>query len=341
MLGIERRRDMSKIHYFQRYSTIENTVTNNTLQLLERIYDYSYQHAARFLSDLTGESIEIGLEINQQEKAGGSVPDGSIIQRSFKVVIESKVDSIVDDDQLIRHSLTFSDERQKILLLLTKQRIGAEREAMIAKKIKESNDKSKSVIFKNVTYEDICKCLTGLFKEYEYEIQEIARDYVEYCNDTSLFEQTEYLMRILPCGQSLELNARHGLYFHPSDRGYSKHKYIGIYANKSVRHIWEVDSVFDVNYSEGLLRRDSVQGRNTNDYDRKIIEMISEVRTQCGYEISTGYRFFCGAHVFNTDYVKSTPGGIQGARFVNLKEIIGNFSGAEEVAEKLKGKTWE
>ena len=29
---------MPKIHYFQRYSSVENTVTNNTLQLLARIY---------------------------------------------------------------------------------------------------------------------------------------------------------------------------------------------------------------------------------------------------------------------------------------------------------------
>ena len=29
---------MSRIHYFQRYPSVENTVTNNTLQLLARIY---------------------------------------------------------------------------------------------------------------------------------------------------------------------------------------------------------------------------------------------------------------------------------------------------------------
>jgi hypothetical protein len=68
---------MSKIHYFQRYSSIENTVTNNTLQLLARIYDYSASAASDVLSQLTGDEIEIGIEIKQQARVGNAVPDGS------------------------------------------------------------------------------------------------------------------------------------------------------------------------------------------------------------------------------------------------------------------------
>ena len=40
---------MSKIHYFQRYSSPENVVTNNTLHLLERIYSYSPEKASQLL----------------------------------------------------------------------------------------------------------------------------------------------------------------------------------------------------------------------------------------------------------------------------------------------------
>jgi hypothetical protein len=72
---------MPKIHHFQRYSSVENTVTNNTLQLLARIYANSTTQASQLLTELTGELIEIGIEINQQERAESSVPDGAIIQR--------------------------------------------------------------------------------------------------------------------------------------------------------------------------------------------------------------------------------------------------------------------
>ena len=56
---------MPKIHYFQRYSSVENTVTNNTLQLFARIYNYSTSQASKVLSELSGEPVEIGIEINQ------------------------------------------------------------------------------------------------------------------------------------------------------------------------------------------------------------------------------------------------------------------------------------
>lgn len=81
---------MSKIHYFQRYSSVENTVTNNTLQLFARIYNYSTSQAALLLNELIGEPIEIGIEIKQQERGKKSVPDGKISQRSFKIVVESR-----------------------------------------------------------------------------------------------------------------------------------------------------------------------------------------------------------------------------------------------------------
>lgn len=215
---------MPKIHYFQRYSSVENTVTNNTLQLLARIYANSTTQASQILTELTGEPIEIGIEINQQERAESSVPDGAIIQRSFKILIESKVDSPTDIDQLLRHSDSFSDEEQKVLLLLTREAIG-QKETVIRQAIVKRHP---DIIFKNVTYKAICHAADALFREYEYDMRALIDDYIEYCNDVGLFDQSQFLMRVVPCGQSLELNRKYGIYFHPSDRGYTRHKYVGI-----------------------------------------------------------------------------------------------------------------
>lgn len=60
----------------------------------------------------------------------GSIPDGAIIQRSFKALIETKVEAEVNVDQLRRHADGFSDESQKILLLLTKTALGSEADAI-------------------------------------------------------------------------------------------------------------------------------------------------------------------------------------------------------------------
>lgn len=326
---------MSKIHYFQRYSSVENTVTNNTLQLFARIYDFSVNHASNFLTDLTEEAIEIGVEINQQEVIKSSVPDGSIIQRSLKVLIESKVDASVDKNQLVRHAASFSNESQKILLLLTKE-LNKAQELDINHAIKAQYP---DVIFKNITYEMICSALKDRFKEHESSISAIVDDYIDYCNDLNLFDQSKSRMRIVPCGRSIELNKKYGLYFQPSDRGYSKHSYIGIYAQKSVQAIWKIDCVFDIEFSDNQLEKSLVQGESTSRYDRQIIDMIGEAKTQCGYEIARGARFFCGQRV-TTNYKKTSSGGIQGARFLNLQEAVGLFTDVDDLARKLNAKTW-
>jgi len=329
---------MSKIHYFQRYSSIENTVTNNTLQLVARIYNYAPAQASKLLSDIAGVPVDIGIEIYQQGRATESIPDGTIIQRSFKVLVESKVDSGVNEDQLLRHAKTFTNEAQKILLLLTVQKIDHDAEAALIDSILKAHP---GVLFRIVTYEAICSAVQGLFQPYENEMRSLVDDYVEYCNDTGLFDQSKCLMRIVPCGDSVDLNKKYGMYFHPSDRGYTKHSYVGIYANKAVQCLWEIDSVFDIELQGTKLSRTLVQGRNTGEYDETIKAMIAEAKLVCDYDIENGHRFFCGKATRETHYAKVSAGGIQGARFVNLKEVVGQFQDDQGLAQKLREKTWE
>jgi hypothetical protein len=325
------------IHYFQRYSTFENTVTNNTLQLLARIYAYSPHQASRFLSELMdGEPIDIGIEINQQERGSNSVPDGVVLQRSFKVLIESKVDAGIDVDQLIRHSESFSGEDKKYLLLLSREPIGHTEDEIKKCLVSIRPD----VVFKNVTYETVCKVAASLFRDYEFEMKELTSDYIAYCNELGLFDQSKYLLRIVPCGQSFDINLKHGIYFHPSDRGYTNHQYVGIYKDKAVRALWKLDSVFDVSVRNGQLAKTLIQGRDTDEYDERLKSIIADALTHCGYEIETGHRFFCGEPI-ETYYEKRSTGGIQGARFVNLHEVIGEFADPADVALKLEGMTWE
>ena len=330
---------MAKIHYFQRYSSKENTVTNNTLLLLARIYDYSTSRASAFLSEITGEPIEIGIEINQQKRAKRSVPDGTVIQRGFKVVIESKVDSGVDGDQIARHAEGFSNESAKVLLLLTKNSVDQATIEDIKRRIAE---KQPGVIFKNTTYEEICRIIEGMFKEWESEMSSIAEDYIDYCGEVDLIDRSRYLLRISPCGGSMGINKKHGIYFHPSDRGYTEHAFVGVYKNKSVQAIWKIDSVYDATLENGKLEKILVQGRDTDKYDGKIMAIIQDAEKECGYDIKSGHRFFCG-EPHETDYRKSSPRGIQGARFKNLSDVIDNLDleDVEDIASKLRKETWE
>lgn len=331
---------MSKIHIFQRFSSVENTVTNNTLQLIARIYKYSPEQASKLLTELTEAEVEIGLEIRQQERAGNAIPDGTLIQRSFKILIEAKVDAQVDHNQLLRHCQTFTDEAQQVLLLLTKQRVDGN---SLNKLVAEITKLHPRVIFRNITYEDICKACEGLFERHEFEMLAIVEDFSEYCNDVGLFDRSKYLMRIVTCGASLTLNEKYGIYFHRTDRGYTKHRFEGIYADKRVQFLIDLDcggAVFDVDLKGGNLSKVCVEGEDSSKYDEKIKSMIADAKALCGYDVATGHRFFCG-QIAPTEFVKQSKGGLYGTRFVDLKNSIGAFTDLEDVASKLREKTWK
>lgn len=327
---------MPKIHYFQRYSQPENAVTNNTLQLLARIYNYSPLKLSQLLTDLLGdESIEIGVEIGQQSRGKQSVPDAHLIQRSFKILVEAKVDSGINFDQLIRHSKSFTDEKKKILLLLTVAKAPND----LIERI-HIHLQPEGVIFKNITYEDICKSASGLFLAHETDIKEIVDDYLEYCSDLRLIDYSSYFMRITPCGDTHRLNRKYAIYYMPSDRGYSKHKFVGIYKNKKVDSFFEIDAVFDIEYDGSKLTEAFVEERNTDEYDQKIIDMIIEAKTECGHLVNTGHRFFCGKEIYETEYIKESSGGIMGARFHNMKEVAKSYQSLGELAQILRTVKW-
>lgn len=337
---------MSKIHYFQRYSARENVVTNNTLHLFARIYSYSPTRLSWLLSELVDEAIELGIEMRQQvtngeaQKKGKSygVPDGSITQSSFKLLIEAKVTAPPSVSQLLKHAESFQGESQRILLLLTTQKLTEVEAAEFQRLI---TDQHAGVTFRNVTYEDVCDAARGLFKEHEDEMIDLVDDYTRYCAEERLFDPSPYLMRVVPCGKSLQINRRHGVYFAPSDHGYTRHAYVGIYANKRVRFVWKLDSVFDVRFENGKLEKVFVEGRDTSDYDQAIVASIHEAKEICGYNIAKGCRFFCGRPIA-TNYVKASSGGLMGARFINLRKVFGTteLGGIEDIAERLTNKEW-
>ena len=86
---------MSEIHYFQRYSQPENVITNNTLLLLQRLYQYRprlLQDTLAALFDDTQTTLSVGVSMNQQVQVGEhGIPDGALAQDSFRLLIETKL----------------------------------------------------------------------------------------------------------------------------------------------------------------------------------------------------------------------------------------------------------
>ena len=97
-----------KIHYFQRYHEKENVATANTMLLLSRLYQYSSDKFFRFLkSEFFSDSFEPEIAFRLQEKSADGIPDATITQESFKIVVETKMYDWFYSDQLIRHLSSF------------------------------------------------------------------------------------------------------------------------------------------------------------------------------------------------------------------------------------------
>lgn len=57
---------MAKVHYFQRYSTKENVVTNNTLLLFSQIYFYKEEYLEKMLGEIN-DDLEVSIGINFEQ----------------------------------------------------------------------------------------------------------------------------------------------------------------------------------------------------------------------------------------------------------------------------------
>jgi hypothetical protein len=62
--------------------------------------------------------FEPEIVFNLQEKSVESIPDATITQESFKIVVETKMSDWFYTDQLLRHLKSFSDEKYKVMITL-------------------------------------------------------------------------------------------------------------------------------------------------------------------------------------------------------------------------------
>lgn len=93
-----------RIHYFQRYHQKENVATANTMLLLSRIYTYSADKFFRFLkSEYFMDSFDPEIVFTLQEKSVESIPDATITQEGFKIVVETKMYDWFYSNQLTKH----------------------------------------------------------------------------------------------------------------------------------------------------------------------------------------------------------------------------------------------
>jgi hypothetical protein len=332
-----------EVHYFQRYSTKENVSTANTVLLLSRIYSYSPD---KFFSLIKGNILSddatIEMRFSMQEGNGTTVPDATIKQESFKVIIETKLYNQFGLKQLVGHLESFGDERYKVLLTLDPRPIKTDFKKKLELEINKYNLNNRTkVTHKHMTFKDLIAYTRSVIDERDNEMLRIIDDFEQYCEYDNLIPNDEQKMRVQLAGTTIQANKKLNLYYDSANRGYSDHAYLGLYTNKSVRLVGKLTDIIHAKVVDDEILYDVKKGTITDDMKDRIKEAIEDGKNY-GYDI-VDENFFFVDKFYDTDFKKTTPYPLMGTKMFNLVDVLGVKKlpdSTEKIAEMLKERTW-
>jgi hypothetical protein len=346
---------MTQLHYFPRYSQKENMVTNNTMLLFRRVYANSPKRFNDFMNSViqqfNNDSIEMNISFDLQVKGVKSVPDAAIRQEYFQVLIETKLNSKINFDQIKRHveGLVNQEKENQGLLLITPSSLMNAEQQRIDTIMKESNDRLKDfrnrIFFSHLTFKEIPAMLRVLYPEHDYEMRELIDDFEGFCYYEHLIPKTETKVRFVPTGTTYEQNRLFNLYYDPSRNGYTPHQYIGLYTRKAVRAIGKINCVVDVEYDAqtGNLKTTHVEFSQITDSQLKTLEEAIIAARKYNYGLEKGHRFFFVDEFIDANYVKKSYGGMVGKQFFDAETLLQNPSqqcSAAFIASELSRMVW-
>ena len=336
-----------KIHYFQRYHKGEDVATANTMLLLSRLYTYSSNLFFRFLKGLCFNDIEFEPELSflLQEKGKNSVPDATITQPSFKLVVETKLTDWFYQEQLIKHLGSFQNEEYKVLITLSSELMKPKKKETVDQAISDYNAEHKThIIHVNTTFELLAQGVQDVLTSRDYELQEVLNDYLDYCRNDRLIGVSDAWkkMRMQLSGTTFDFNVSEGVYSDSIKRGFSEHDYLGLYKQKSIRAVGKITAIITAVFENGELKYKAERGELTDERKRKI-DVAREDAKNYGYNLSAE-RYFFVDKFYETDFPKVTKNPPMGTRFFDLKEILhikdDQLPDTATIAELLKNESW-
>lgn len=334
------------IHYFQRYHDKENVATANTMLLLSRLYAYSSDKFFRFLkSEYFSDSFNPEIKFTLQEKSIDSIPDATITQESFKIVVETKMSDWFYEEQLIRHLSSFSDEKYKVMITLAPELMEGKKKIAFEQKLREYNDKQiHKVIHINTTFEAMANAISDVLDDRDYDMQDVLADYLEYCYKDGLIPISDAwkYMRVQLTSQTFEYNVSSNVYYDNAERGFRAHDILGLYKSKSVRAIGKVIARITAIETENGMEYNAEYGELTDKRKNIIMNAILDGDSR-GYNLRTiKHRYFFVEKFYETDFKKITPKAPMGSRIFDLTQVLGRneLPNVKEIAELLRKENW-
>jgi hypothetical protein len=332
-----------RVSYFQRFSQPENHATNNTLLALRYFYQSSPFKIERLFSEILETELSIGLNFEQQIKNEAGVPDAEISQQPLRIVIETKRGGTVDVDQLERHMDSMSQNAapngKNFLFALTKEPIPES----LGEQLKKTAQ-AKGITFSSLTFSRLLQGLEAQCADYERDLRDVLDDFKDYLSEADLLDERHKWLVIFPCGTSFEENIRLGVYYEPPSRSSKAgYPFIGIYRQKTVSHVGQVEAVVIVTCQDGSHSFETEHGVLTEDREKRIKAAIEQTPY---YDLKTeAHRFYVVDEFHKTDAKKISPNGIFSFRYLDLSKLIPSYDGkeplsVEKLATLLNGSTW-
>lgn len=335
-----------QIHYFQRYHEKENVATANTMLLLSRLYSYSSDKFFRFLkSEYFSDSFEPEIIFTLQEKSVDSIPDATITQQSFKIVVETKMSDWFHESQLLNHLNSFNDEKYKVMITLAPELMEEGKKAHFEEKLKEYNETQvHPVIHINTTFEAMANAISDILDDRDYEMQDVLNDYLNYCYTDGLISVSDSwkYLRMQLAGTTFDFNISEGVYYDNAERGFRAHDFLGLYKNKSLRAVGKVIARITAVETEDGVKYNTEFGELTEERKEVIAKAMADGDSH-GYNLrNIEHRYFFVDNFYETDFKKITPRAPMGTRIFDLTQVLEmeNIPDTEKLAECLKQKTW-
>ncbi|HEX8986313.1 MAG TPA: hypothetical protein VF816_00005 [Rhodocyclaceae bacterium] len=331
---------MSKpISLFSGYSQRENRVTNYCLLILKMLYEENPKYLGEVLGALCGDDFasHVGVSFRQQERRGGSIPDGLIVQHPFTVYIETKNYDWFYDEQLERHLAALDCEvtGEKILIALGNFETNDLNRFIRVRDLCETKYR-QTILFRAVAFEDLAGALLipGLSKN----LSDAVSDFRGFLNEEDLLPSWREWLDVINCAGLPEDITEGGVYMCPAESGAYNHgraRFFGMYRDKRVELVAEIEAVADIDLQNGAsaVKWKNLPGSD-DEYLSRAVAKVREMRPTDGPT-----RVFLLGSLYPTNFQKDSPGGMfSSKRYFNIAGL--DALDASELARYLDGRRW-
>jgi hypothetical protein len=201
----------------------------------------------------------------------------------------------------------------------------------------ESTAKSSGVAFATISFEQFLQAIQLPY--LPKNLVDAVSDLGDYLDENTLLPSWKYRLDVVNCKLTFDSVLQHKIYRCPAQGGQYNHRrslYFGTYRNKHVEQIAKIEAVVDIESQDEA----NLLWSNDSGLEIKLIKEIALERLQKTGDSYYPRRVFVLSNLFPTDFIKASSGGMQSSKqYFDIRKL--KVVDAEDLAEKLRGKTWE